>query len=64
MFKQDFEITIKADINNNTYMDVLYKRTPIFIHHTDKDLLKTVNSMVEDIHNTLNSIMNNKILYK
>lgn len=64
MFKQDFEIIIKADNNNNTYFQVLYKGTPIFIHNTDKDLLKIANTMIEDVHDTLNSIMNNKILYK
>lgn len=64
MFKQDFEIIIKADINNNTYFYASHKGIPIFIHNTDKDLLKTLDSMIEDIHNTLNSIMNNKILYK
>lgn len=64
MFKQDLEIIIKGDINNNSYVQVLYKGTPIFIHNTDKDLLKLASDMIDDIHNMINSIMNSKILYK
>jgi hypothetical protein len=64
MFKQDLEIIIKADDNNNTYMQILYKEIPVFIHNTNKDLLKVANKMIGDAYSTLNSIMNSKILYK
>lgn len=64
MLKQDLEIIIKADDNNNTYMQILYKEIPVFIHNTNKDLLKVANKMIGDAYSTLNSIMNSKILYK
>lgn len=53
MFKQDYEIIVKADINGTVYFTVKYKGETLFIR--DKDSLNIINSMLKEVTNCIDN---------